>query len=89
MIKWIKLSFPECLAQDPNLIYVVPCDDGSTIWLNGEYCLIEDVTVQEIIDKFNTIGCTSFQLQKEEIETMIEELKKEKTNEYCYLSRKF
>lgn len=78
MIKWTKLPYPDCLTQDPNLIYVIPCDEGSQIWFEGERCLVEDTTVQEIMDKFNTIGCTSFRLTKEEIEKMIEELKKEK-----------
>ena len=73
MTKWTKLPVPDCLTQDPNLIYVIPCDEGSQIWFEGERCLVEDVMVQEIIDKFNTIGCTSFQLTKEEIEKMIEE----------------
>ena len=81
MIKWTKLSFLNCYVQDPNLVYVIPCDEGSQIWFNGERCLVEDVTVQEIIDKFNTIDCTSFQLTKEEIEKMIEELKEENDNE--------
>ena len=76
MIKWTKLSFLNCYVQDPNLVYVIPCDEGSQIWFNGERCL-----VQEIIDKFNSIGCTSFRLTKEEIEKMIEELKEENNNE--------
>jgi hypothetical protein len=81
MIEWTKLSTPDCLTQDPNLVYIVPYDEGSKIWFKGEECRIEDATVQEIIDKFNTIGCTSFQLTKEEIEIMIEEFKKENNNE--------
>ena len=81
MIKWTKLPTPECLTQDPNLVYVVPGDKCSKIWFKGEECRIEGVTVQEVIDKFNAIGCTSFQLSKEEIEKMIEEFKKENNNE--------
>ena len=77
MIKWTKLPFPDCLTQDPTLIYIVPCDEGSKIWFKGEECLVEDTTVQEVINKFNTVGCTSFRLTKEEIEKTIEEFKKE------------
>ncbi len=73
MIKWTKLPFPDCLTQDPNLIYVVPCEEGSQIWFDGERCTVEDATVMEIVDKLNSIGCTSFQLTKEEIEKIIEE----------------
>lgn len=77
MIEWTKLPTLECLIQDPNLVYVVPGDEGSKIWFKGEECRIEDATVLEVIDKFNSIGCTSFQLSKEEIETIIEEFTKE------------
>lgn len=73
MIKWTKLQIPDCFIQDPNLIYIVPCDDGSKILFKGEACLVEDKTVEEIIDKFNSVGCTSFQLTKEEIETLLKE----------------
>ena len=77
MIEWTKLPIPDCLIQDPNLIYVIPCNEGSKIWFKGEECRIEDATVLEVIDKFNSIGCTSFQLSKKDIEKMIEEFKKE------------
>lgn len=70
MIEWTKLNLPENLIHDLNLIYVVPCDDGSEIWFNGEKCIVEDKTVLEIIDKFNATGCTSFQFTKEEIEEL-------------------
>lgn len=81
MIKWTKLPILDYFSYDSNLTYIIPCEEGSQIWFEGERCIVEDVTVQEIIDKFNTIGCTSFQLTKEEIETMIEELKEENNNE--------
>ena len=76
MIKWAKLPAPDCYIQDPNLIYVVPCEEGSQIWFKGESCTVEGATVMDIVDKLNAIGCTSFQLTKEEIEKMIEEKKK-------------
>jgi hypothetical protein len=81
MIEWTKLPTPECLTQDPNLVYVVPGDKCSKILFKGEECRIKDATVLEVIDKFNAIGCTSFQLSKEEIEAMIEKFKKENDND--------
>ena len=77
MVKWIKLPALDCFVQDPNICYIIPCKKGTQIVFKGEVCTIEDVAVMEIVDKFNAIGCTSFQLTKEEIEKMIEELKKE------------
>lgn len=76
MIKWTKLPYPDCLTQDPTLVYVIPCDEGSQILYKGEICTIEDESVMDIVDKFNAIDCTSFQLTKEELEKMIEEKQK-------------
>lgn len=76
MIKWTKLPYPDCLTQDPNLVYVIPCDEGSQILYKGEICTIEGESVMDIVDKFNAVGCTSFQLTKEELEKMIEEKQK-------------
>ena len=75
MIKWTKLT--DCLTQDPNLIYVVPCKDGSQIWHNGLFCFAKDITVQEFMDNIKDLDCPSC-VSIEEIEKMIEELKKEK-----------
>lgn len=77
MIKWTKLPILDDLSYDQNLTYVIPCEEGSQIWFKGERCIVEDVTVMEIVDKFNSIGCTSFQLSKDDIETMIEEFMEE------------
>lgn len=76
MIKWTKLPYPDCLTQDPNLVYVIPCDEGSQILYKGEICTIKGESVMDIVDKFNAIGCTSFQLTKEELEKMIKEKQK-------------
>jgi hypothetical protein len=73
MIKWTKLPYPDCLTQDPNLIYVVPCEGGSQIWYNGLFCFAKNITVQEFIDNIKTTSSISI----EEIEKMIEELNKE------------
>ena len=76
MIKWTKLPYPDCLTQDPTLVYVIPCEEGSQILYKGEICTIEGESVVDIVDKFNAIGCTSFQLTKEELEKTIEEKQK-------------
>lgn len=68
---------PECFTQDPDLVYIVPYDNGSKIWLKGEECLVENATIMDIIDQFNAIGCTSFQLSKEDIEAVVEQFEKE------------
>ena len=71
MIKWDKLNLPKDLIHNPNLVYIIPCDQGSEIWFNDEKCVIEDKTVLEIIDKLNATGCTSFLLSKKEIEELL------------------
>lgn len=79
MVKWTQLSIPECFTQDPDLVYIVPHDNGSKIWLKGKECLVENATIMGIIDQFNAIGCTSFKLSKEDIEVVVEQFEKENT----------
>lgn len=74
MIEWTKLPSPECFTQDPSIVYVVPCEDGSKIWLNGKECFVENASVIDIIDKFNSVGCTSFQLSKDDVEHILSKL---------------
>ena len=76
MIEWTKLPTPECFCQNPTLAYIIPCNNGSKIWLNGEECFVEDMTIMDIVDKFNAIGCTSFQLSKEDINAAIEQFER-------------
>ena len=77
MVKWTQLIIPECFTQDPDQIYITPYDNGSKIWFQGKECFVENATIMDIIDQFNAIGCTSFQLSKEGIEVVIEQFKKE------------
>ena len=77
MIKWTKLPAPDCFTQDPNLIYVIPCDEGIQILRSGLFCFAKNITVQEFMDNIKALDCHSC-VSIEEIEKMIEELKKEK-----------
>lgn len=77
MIKWTKLPLSTHLPKPEETVYIIPCNGGSEIYYENEKCFIEDATVLEIIDKFNSIGCTSFRLSKEDIEKALEQFNKE------------
>ena len=46
MVKWTQLSIPECFTQDPDLVYIVPYDNGSKIWFKGEEFNTEDFVLR-------------------------------------------
>lgn len=80
MIKWTKLPRTEYFTQDSDLIYIIPCEEGIKILYNNAYCLIENMTVQEMMDNIKALACPSYGCI-EEIKKMIEEIEKEKPNE--------
>ena len=59
MIEWTNLPKPECYCQDSSLVYVVPCDGGSEIWLNGKKCFVKNASVYDIIHKLQELGTIS------------------------------
>ena len=77
MIEWINLPKPECCCQDSSLVYVVPCDGGSEILLNGKKCFIKNASVYDIINKFQELGVISVKNAQGSIEFTIKQLQKE------------
>ena len=49
MIEWHKIH-PEGLIPPLDTVYILPCDKGIGILFNGEFCIIENIGVQEFVE---------------------------------------
>ena len=75
-MKCEKLKIPDGLDLNYDNLYVIPANKEECIALFGDMQFtFKDSEVEAICDKFNEIGCTSFQLSKEDLEALIEKLK--------------
>ena len=76
MAKCKKFKAPEGLELNYENLYVFPANKEEYIALYGDTeCTFKDFELEEICDKFNAVGCTSFQLSAEELHKIIEKLK--------------
>ena len=78
MIKRKKFKPTEPLVLNYDQLWILPTKDKEYKALYGdtEYTF-NDTEIDEICDKINAIGCTSFQLSKEELVALIEKIKGE------------
>ena len=77
MIEWTNLPKPECYCQDSSLVYVVPCDGGSEIWLNGKKCFVKNASVYDIVCKLQELDTISVENVQGGIEFIIKQFQKE------------
>lgn len=77
MIEWTNLPSPECYCQDSSLVYVVPCDGGSEIWLNGKKCFIKNASLYDIVQKLQELDIISVQNAQDGIDVVIKQLEEE------------
>ena len=76
MVKHKKFNPPEGLPLNYDNIYVIPADDEEYMAFYGDTIYtFKDSEAEEICDKLNSVGCTSFQLSKEDLLAIIEKLK--------------
>lgn len=65
----------ECILNYDNL-YVIPENKEEYIAICGDaQYTFNEYEIDEFCEKFNQIGCTSFQLSKEELSEILEKLK--------------
>lgn len=76
MVKCNEYKLTDGLILNPDNIWVLPLTDGEYIAFCGDtqYTFSQD-EVDEVCDKINAIGCTSFRLSKEELATLLEKIK--------------
>lgn len=76
MIKCKKNKPTEPLVLNYDNLWVFPVAEGEYTALYGDtqYTFSQD-EIDEIVDKFNVVGCTSFQISKEELATLLEKMK--------------
>ena len=76
MVKRRKFKPTEPLVLNYDNIWVFPLTDGEYTALCGDtQYTFTDTELDEICDKINEVGCTSFQLSKEELATLLEKIK--------------
>ena len=81
MIEWRKISYNENLALDWYIIYILPQESGGcSIWYGDEYCIADNFSVQEVIDKLK-VSDINIKLPTTEVKTIIENILKENNNE--------
>ena len=81
MIKWRKISYNENLDFVDNIIYILPQESGGcSIWYGDEYCIADNFSVQEVIDKLKESNL-NIKLPTTEVKTIIENILKENNNE--------
>ena len=76
MVKVKKYKPTEPLVLDYDKLFIIPTKDKkyTAIYGDTEYTF-NDTDINEICDKINEIGCTSFLLSKEDPTALIEKLK--------------
>lgn len=75
MAKCTKFKPIEGLELNYDNLYVIPANnEGYTAIYGDTMYTFKDSEVEEICDKFNSIGCTSFQLSKEDLLAVVEKL---------------
>lgn len=80
MDKCKKFTLPDDFVLDYDRLYVIPTNEGrcGVFYGDSEYVFKFSETeeaLKEIVDKVNSIGCTSFRLSKEDLLAVIEKLK--------------
>ena len=76
MSKCKKFKPIEGLPLNYDNLYVFPADEEEYMAFYGDTIYtFKDSEAEEICDKLNSIGCTSFQLSKEDLLAIIEKLK--------------
>lgn len=75
-MKCKKLKLPKEFILNYDNLYVIPANKEEYIATYGDIqYTFNESELDEICEKFNSIGCTSFQLPKESLLAIIEKLK--------------
>jgi hypothetical protein len=75
MAKSQKFNPPEGLVLNYDNLYVFPADGEGYMAMYGDTIYtFKDSEVEEICDKFNSVGCTSFQLSAEDLLKIVKKL---------------
>lgn len=83
MIKWNNLVPAAGLAPDWERVFIVPTESGGcSIFYGDEFCTVEDVGVQELVNKLKAhddMGNALSEriISKDQIKIMIEDILKE------------
>ncbi len=76
MSKCKKFNPPEGLPLNYDNLYVIPANDEEYMALYGDTIYtFKDSEAEEICDKINSVGCTSYRLSKEDLLVIIEKMK--------------
>lgn len=76
MVKVKKYKPTEPLVLDYDRLFVIPTENNEYTAIYGDtQYTFNDSDIDEVCDKFNAIGCTSFQISKEDLTALIEKLK--------------
>lgn len=78
-MKEIKLLDELALSYDR--LYVFPANGQYVAFYGDTEYIFNDDEIQQLCDKFNSIGCTSFQLTKEDLLEILEKINKENNND--------
>lgn len=77
MVKCKKLKPTEGLEYDYERLYVIPATEGKyTIYYGDTQYKFNKFEIDDICEKFNSVGCTSFRLSKEDLISVIDKLDK-------------
>ena len=76
MAKCKEFKLPEGLELNYDNLYVIPANnEGYTAIYGDTMYTFTDSEAEEICEKINSFGCTSYRLSKEDILAVIEKLK--------------
>ena len=76
MAKCKKFKAPKDLPLNYNNLYVIPANAEEYMALYGDTIYtFKDSEAEEICEKINSVGCTSYRLSKEDLLVIIEKLK--------------
>lgn len=77
MIEWKKCSVIDSLPLALDKIYILPQESGGcSIWYGNEYCVVNNFSVQELVDKLK-VSDINIKLPTTEVKTLIENILKE------------
>lgn len=77
MIEWRKISYNENFPLDMDKVYIIPQESGGcSIWYGDEYCVVNNFSVQELVDKLK-VSDINIKLPTTEVKTIIENILKE------------
>lgn len=73
----IETKLPGEFVLDYDKLYIIPTDEKYAAYYGDTQYVFNNSEIEELCDAINSIGCMSFQLSKEDLLSLLEQVNKE------------